>query len=29
MKTNKRKSWFFILGMYGPIDPWIIKTSRP
>ncbi len=29
MHTNKGKSWFAILRMYGPLEPWINKTWRP
>ena len=29
MQTIPGKSWFAILRMYGPLDPWINKTWRP
>jgi len=29
LQTNKGKSWFAILRMYGPLEPWIKKTWRP
>ncbi|MFH1342180.1 MAG: DUF1254 domain-containing protein [Pseudomonadota bacterium] len=29
MKTIPGKSWFAILRMYGPLEPWINKTWRP
>jgi len=29
LQTNKGKSWFVILRMYGPLEPWINKTWRP
>ena len=29
MKTIPGKSWFAILRMYGPLEPWIKKTWRP
>jgi hypothetical protein len=29
LQTNKGKSWFAILRMYGPLEPWINKTWRP
>jgi len=29
LQTVPGKSWFTILGMYGPLDPWIDKTWRP
>ena len=29
MKTISGKSWFAILRMYGPLEPWIKKTWRP
>ena len=27
--TVPGKSWFIILRMYGPLEPWINKTWRP
>jgi hypothetical protein len=29
LQTNPGKSWFTILRMYGPLEPWINKTWRP
>ena len=29
LHTNKGKSWFAILRMYGPLEPWINKSWRP
>ena len=29
LATNPGKSWFVILRMYGPLEPWINKTWRP
>jgi hypothetical protein len=29
LQTNSGKSWFCILRMYGPLEPWIDKTWRP
>jgi hypothetical protein len=29
LKTIPGKSWFIILRMYGPLQPWIDKTWRP
>ena len=29
LKTIPGKSWFAILRMYGPLEPWINKTWRP
>lgn len=29
LQTNSEKSWFTILRMYGPLEPWINKTWRP
>ncbi len=29
LQTNRDKSWFVILRMYGPLEPWINKTWRP
>jgi len=29
MQTIPGKSWFIILRMYGPEQPWIDKTWRP
>jgi hypothetical protein len=29
LQTNNGKSWFAILRMYGPLEPWINKTWRP
>jgi hypothetical protein len=29
LQTVPRKSWFMILRMYGPLEPWINKTWRP
>ena len=29
LETNTGKSWFAILRMYGPLEPWINKTWRP
>jgi hypothetical protein len=29
LQTNPGKSWFAILRMYGPLEPWINKTWRP
>jgi hypothetical protein len=29
LATNPGKSWFCILRMYGPLEPWIEKTWRP
>jgi hypothetical protein len=29
LQTVPGKSWFAILRMYGPLDPWINKTWRP
>ncbi|UJF22724.1 DUF1254 domain-containing protein [Shewanella sp. OMA3-2] len=29
LATVPGKSWFLILRMYGPLDPWINKTWRP
>jgi len=29
LQTNPGKSWFVILRMYGPLEPWINKTWRP
>jgi hypothetical protein len=29
LQTVPRKSWFVILRMYGPLEPWINKTWRP
>jgi hypothetical protein len=29
LQTIPRKSWFVILRMYGPMEPWISQTWRP
>lgn len=29
LQTSPGKSWFTILRMYGPLEPWINKTWRP
>ena len=29
LATIPNKSWFMILRMYGPLEPWINKTWRP
>jgi hypothetical protein len=29
LQTNQDRSWFVILRMYGPLEPWINKTWRP
>ena len=29
LATVPGKSWFTILRMYGPLEPWINKTWRP
>jgi hypothetical protein len=29
LQTIPGKSWFVILRMYGPLDPWLNKTWRP
>lgn len=29
MQTVCKKSWFTILRMYGPMEPWTNKTWRP
>ena len=29
LETIPGKSWFTILRMYGPLEPWIDKTWRP
>ena len=29
VQTVAGKSWFTILRMYGPLEPWINKTWRP
>ncbi|MCK5775637.1 MAG: DUF1214 domain-containing protein, partial [Bacteroidales bacterium] len=29
LQTIPGKSWFVILRMYGPLEPWINKTWRP
>jgi hypothetical protein len=29
LQTVPRKSWFVILRMYGPTEPWIKQTWRP
>lgn len=29
LATVPGKSWFMILGLYGPLEPWIDKTWRP
>jgi hypothetical protein len=29
LETIPGKSWFTILRMYGPLEPWIKKTWRP
>ena len=29
LQTVPGKSWFTILRMYGPLQPWIDKTWRP
>ena len=29
LQTVPRKSWFAILRMYGPLEPWIEQTWRP
>jgi hypothetical protein len=29
LQTVPGKSWFTILRMYGPLEPWINKTWRP
>jgi hypothetical protein len=29
LETIPGKSWFTILSMYGPLEPWINKTWRP
>jgi hypothetical protein len=29
LQTVPGKSWFVILRMYGPLEPWINKTWRP
>lgn len=29
IQTIPDKSWFIILRMYGPMEPWLNKTWRP
>jgi hypothetical protein len=29
LETIPGKSWFVVLRMYGPLEPWIKKTWRP
>jgi len=29
LQTVPKKSWFILLRMYGPLEPWINKTWRP
>ncbi|MBY5585223.1 DUF1214 domain-containing protein, partial [Rhizobium leguminosarum] len=29
LQTVSDKSWFPLLRMYGPLEPWINKTWRP
>ena len=29
LQTVPGKSWFSILRMYGPLEPWIDKTWKP
>jgi hypothetical protein len=29
LETIPGKSWFVVLRMYGPLEPWINKTWRP
>ena len=29
LQTNRDKSWFVLLRMYGPLEPWFNKTWRP
>ena len=29
IQTILGKSWFIILRMYGPLEPWLNKTWRP
>jgi hypothetical protein len=29
LQTIPGKSWFTVLRMYGPLEPWIDKTWRP
>jgi hypothetical protein len=29
IQTIPKKSWFIILRMYGPLEPWLDKTWRP
>ncbi len=29
LQTIPGKSWFVVLRMYGPLQPWISKTWRP
>jgi hypothetical protein len=29
LQTLPGKSWFVILRLYGPLEPWINKTWRP
>jgi hypothetical protein len=29
IQTIPGKSWFIILRMYGPLEPWLDKTWRP
>lgn len=29
LQSVRKKSWFTILRMYGPMEPWINKTWRP
>jgi hypothetical protein len=29
LQAVPRKSWFMILRMYEPLEPWINKTLRP
>ncbi len=29
IQTIPGKSWFIILRMYGPLEPWLNKTWRP
>ena len=29
IQTIPAKSWFIIVRMYGPLEPWLDKTWRP
>ena len=29
IQTVPEKSWFILLRMYGPLEPWLNKTWRP